>query len=144
MRSTPDMDMTIPWYCFDAASSDLDEVVKELSKPSDTGKGRKIRCRSCRHIITDDDQRISVHGSHTHNRSNPGGISFHFGCFQNAQGCSVFGSATAEYTWFTGYKWQIVLCRGCAEHLGWLFKGESSFYGLITARLTSDEDNSGG
>jgi len=71
-----------------------------------------------------------------------GGIKFNFGCFQKAPGCSALGIATDEYTWFSGYKWQLAVCAGCGEHLGWLFRGESGFYGLITALLVPDDDSS--
>ncbi len=135
------MDLAIPWYWFDATSSDIDEVTKESDKPADTGKGRKLRCLLCQYIITDESQRISIDGSHTQNKTNPGGIKFNFGCFQKAPGCSALGIATDEYTWFSGYKWQLAVCAGCGEHLGWLFRSVNGFYGLITALLVPDDDS---
>lgn len=137
------MQSVLPLYWFDATSSDLDEVAQVLEEILDTDKGRKLRCRICQHIITDDSQRISVNGSHSHQRSNPAGIIFDIECFQAAPGSTALGTATNEYTWFAGYTWQFSVCSGCGEHLGWLFKGERVFYALITDRLLLDEDSPG-
>jgi len=136
------MDLAIPWYWFDATSTNLDEVTKESDQSVATDKGRRLRCLLCQHIITDESQRISIEGSHTHNKTNPGGTKFKFGCFQKAPGCSALGSATDEYTWFSGYQWQLAVCAGCGEHLGWLFRGEGGFYGLLTNLLVPDDDSS--
>ncbi len=137
------MEHILPLYWFDATSSDLDEAAQVLEEILDTDKGKKIRCRICQHIITDDSQRISINGSHCHSRSNPAGITFEFECFQAAPGSSARGTATNEYTWFAGYTWQFSVCNGCGEHLGWLFKSERVFYALITERLLLDEDSPG-
>lgn len=135
------MSAVIPFYWFDT-TGDPDAVEKIRQQQSDTGKRRKIRCRSCEHIVTDDSQRISVADSHTHNRSNPSGVEYRFQCFSNAPGCSAYGQATYEFTWFPGYRWQIAVCSACSEHLGWYFRGGSSFYGLISSRLIRDQDDS--
>lgn len=45
------------------------------------------------------------------------------------------GEASAEFTWFPGYQWQIVLCTVCRSHLGWLFSADQAFFGLIANRL---------
>ena len=132
------MSAVIPYYWFDT-TGDPDVVEKIREQETDAGKGRKLRCRSCAHIITDDNQRISVQQSHTHNRSNPSGVEYQFQCFSDAPGCSAHGQATYEFTWFSGYRWQIAVCAGCGDHLGWFFRGESSFFGLITARLVRDQ-----
>lgn len=136
------MDTVASYFWFDTtAGPDVIEKIREQNTESE--KGKKIRCRSCEHIITDDSQRISIADSHAHNRTNPNGIDYDFLCFNNAPGCSAFGQATYEYSWFAGHQWQVVVCNGCGEHLGWFFSGESFFYGLITGRLICDEDRSG-
>ena len=136
------MDIVIPYYWFDT-TRDPDAVAKVGEHEADIGQGKKIRCRDCEHVVTDDKQRIAVDNSHAHYRVNPSGIEYHFQCFGSAPGCAIAGPATSEHTWFTGYRWQIAVCNGCGEHLGWYFRGEGSFYGLITARLIHDADQPG-
>lgn len=129
------MTLTFTGYWFDTTSSDLLELEKTEHKSSTTDRGKRLRCRLCEHVITFENQRVFVEGNHEHIRNNPHGYEFHFECFQNAPGCSTFGEVTAEHSWFRGYKWQIAICAECGEHLGWLFRGETSFYGLISVRL---------
>ena len=44
-----------------------------------------------------------------------------------ARNLRLDGTATVEFTWFAGYSWQIPLCGGCGNQLGWLFqRAESS------------------
>lgn len=132
---------TLPLYWFDATASDLEILEKVSEDAVDSSKGRKIRCCYCQHIVTYEDQRVSIAGSFTHDRVNPSGLHFHFECFQRAPGCSGVGTTTDEYTWFAGYRWQVAICAGCGEHLGWIFKGSNIFYGLISSRLLRDEES---
>jgi hypothetical protein len=75
-------------------------------------------------------------GAHEHRFQNPEGYRFHIGCFARAFGCVPLGNPTSEFTWFPGYSWQIELCGGCREHLGWLYQsGSRAFHGLILDRL---------
>ena len=76
-------------------------------------------------------------GKISHFRTNPAGLSYGFDCFQAAPGCTVIGTPSTEHTWFDGYRWQISVCKQCGEHLGWRFKGESQFFGLIHGRIIS-------
>ena len=132
--------MTYPGYLFDTISSDLRKLEKTDRNSSATGKGKRLLCRICEHIITFENQRIYVEGNNEHIRSNPHGYEFHFECFHQAPGCSAFGSATDEHSWFSGYKWQIAICGECGEHLGWLFRGDTIFFGLISTRLVREGD----
>ena len=134
------MTTTYPWYWFDTTSSDIRKLEKTSRKAGAADKGRRLRCRICEHVITFETLRVSIDGSHEHIRSNPHGCEFHFECFENAPGCSTFGSATAEHSWFRGCKWQIAVCGECGEHLGWLFHGDINFYGLISVRLVREGD----
>jgi hypothetical protein len=45
------------------------------------------------------------------------------------------GGASAEFSWFSGYRWRVALCGRCLGHLGWRFEQGDSFYGLILDRL---------
>ena len=66
---------------------------------------------------------------------NPAGIVYEIGCFRRAPGCLPFGPSSGEFAWFSGYIWQVVYCRGCQQHLGWMFSGEDRFFGLIVNKL---------
>lgn len=92
-------------------------------------------CHICKFVITQKAEQISVDNSHTHTFINPAGISYHIACFQTANGCIQTGSFYSEHTWFAGYQWQLALCANCHEHMGWLFRGIDSFYGLILDRI---------
>ena len=80
-------------------------------------------------------------GSHAHRFTNPVGYVYEIGCFRAAPGCGHVGEFIAEHTWFAGYSWQIAVCGGCGEHLGWRYRGAEAgmFYGLITGRLVSEQ-----
>jgi hypothetical protein len=99
-----------------------------------------LLCRACGHVITSDDQRVQVSGSHHHTFFNPVGIVYELGCFAKATGCSVQGEASDEFPWFAGYLWRIVFCARCDSHLGWRFESaDTTFYGLILSMLQGGE-----
>ena len=103
------------------------------------GVGPRLVCRTCRTGITTTRDRISVSGSHAHTFFNPYGLVFHIGCFGQAPGCGLAGSRETTFSWFPGHAWQVALCRGCMDHLGWLFTGlGSAFFGLITDKLVEE------
>lgn len=107
------------------------EEEEEETRPSEA-----IHCRSCGGAVTARDQKIVVHGSHTHTFFNPAGIVFELGCFSVAPGCHNAGEPSSEFTWFAGYVWRLAFCKQCSSHLGWFFEmGDASFYGLILANL---------
>jgi hypothetical protein len=122
-------------------------------RPADAGKpekrdaprddtGRVLVCAACLGAVTTTGARIEMSGSHAHTFSNPSGIVFHIGCFAVAPGGGEASEPTTYHSWFPGYAWQIVVCRACHEHLGWLFRSrDSRFYGLILDRLTEIEDS---
>ncbi|CAJ0585274.1 unnamed protein product, partial [Mesorhabditis spiculigera] len=48
----------------------------------------------------------------------------------------------AEFSWFSGYAWQILECEDCGRHIGWRFsasapdaEGMPAFYGLSRAQV---------
>ena len=100
-----------------------------------------ILCRECHQIITNEEQRIVMHGAHRHTFANPNGIVFDIGCFKTAVGCGYSGHASNEFTWFAGFSWRVAVCSMCLSHLGWLFEstGGTHFHGLILDRLLSVE-----
>ncbi|MGD9950639.1 MAG: cereblon family protein [Desulfobulbus sp.] len=98
-----------------------------------------LYCSACATHITDQNQAISVNGSHQHAFFNPAGIAFEIRCFQTAPGVFSFSAPSDVFSWFPGFSWQIALCSHCRIHLGWRFSNatEQKFYGLIAARLQS-------
>lgn len=96
---------------------------------------RALLCRTCSTPITTDRQRIDKQGKHLHTFFNPAGIVYEIGCFRSAPGCMTYGPPSSEFAWFSGYSWQIVCCRSCQEHLGWVFRGDDEFFGLIVRKL---------
>lgn len=123
---------------FDPASGPETARVAATRRAVQPVEERRLFCAQCRHLVTHQDERISVQGSHEHRRTNPLGVSFHIGCFRSAGGVSVIGPASTEHTWFAGCAWRIGVCAGCGTHLGWRFDGDTgAFFGLILARLVS-------
>jgi hypothetical protein len=110
-------------------------------KQSLSKEERRLCCVHCGKPITHEDQRIAISSSHRHRFINPHGLVFQIGCFASAPGCAQVGAATEEWTWFSGYAWQVALCRSCGIHLGWRYRNSSGngFYGLILDRLVSDK-----
>jgi hypothetical protein len=111
---------------------------------SETGRrrahhGDRLLCAGCRRAVTSERERVPVQGSVEHRFTNPNGIIYDIACFADAPGCGAVGAATAEFTWFAGYRWRIGVCRHCGVHLGWRYDGSGpSFYGLIRARLVAE------
>ena len=100
-----------------------------------------ILCRSCRALVTESREAVSEKGSHLHTFFNPAGIIYEICCFSRAEGCTVYGESTAEFSWFAGSRWQYAVCATCQAHLGWFFTlPASSFFGLIRNRLLMPED----
>ncbi len=124
----------------DSGDDPLKQALKQTKRAPDQERERRLYCVACKHPITSNGERIEVQGAHEHTCTNPHDITFHIGCFRQAPGCVSVGAATHEHTWFAGYAWQLALCNGCGNHLGWLFQrqGASGFYGLIIAQLAGE------
>ena len=111
----------------DSQSIEKDDSEKEQQKG--------LLCRHCRLLITTSREQLDKEGTHLHTFFNPAGIVYEIGCFRRAPGCLPFGPSSTEFAWFSGYIWQVVYCRGCQQHLGWMFSGEDRFFGLIVNKL---------
>ena len=122
---------------FEATTKYLEKKDTRVKKKRETENERTLLCRSCKHLITDESDRITVNQSHTHTCKNPSGLIFTFGCFRDAPGCVISGTASYEFTWFAGYAWQIAICANCGIHLGWRFRNSDQFFALIINRLIS-------
>jgi hypothetical protein len=99
-----------------------------------------LYCFICGLLITQIHQRISVGGTHKHTFTNPGGYRFEIGCFREAPGCEQAGEFTDFYSWFDGYAWCYAVCRSCRVHLGWVYRGSDTFFGLVLNRLLSSKE----
>jgi hypothetical protein len=98
-----------------------------------------ILCRNCGNRITTLDHIIAVHGQHTHTFTNPAGITYRIGCFSRAEGCLKYGEPTLEFTWFSGFGWNIAFCARCSSHLGWHYQSSGDqFFGLILTQLVEN------
>jgi len=108
---------------------------QDRAELDDSGR-RALLCRTCAQPVARMRDRISVGGKHVHCLFNPSGILFEVGCFALAPGCRFEGEFTHDFTWFAGYAWRFAMCRSCAAHLGWEYRGaEDGFVGLIMAEL---------
>jgi hypothetical protein len=86
---------------------------------------------------------ISVRGEHQHVCVNPSGIPFRIRCFREVTGVVPRGLPQDYWSWFAGYRWQIIVCSACMSHLGWAFLGgDDSFFGLIVTRIAEREQSS--
>jgi hypothetical protein len=109
--------------------------------PSDTRElapehARHVLCVACRGLVTDSASRLEKNGSHAHTFVNPSGIVYRVGCFARSPGTNGVGKEREEFTWFPGFAWLIVVCRGCGAHLGWRFRArDSHFFALILERI---------
>lgn len=112
-------------------------VLADLDSPELDESGRGVLlCRTCGQPVARIRDRISVGGKHVHALFNPAGILFEVGCFATAPGCRFEGEFTHDFSWFAGYAWRYAMCRRCAVHLGWEYRGAGDgFTGLIMAEL---------
>lgn len=119
----------------DSPAGGADVLVDEEDDAEEKDE-KSLRCVVCQASITSPKERVSKNGKHLHTFFNPAGIVYEIGCFRKAPGGLVYGPASTEFAWFSGYAWQIVYCHNCSEHLGWFFSGAGdSFFGLIVNRL---------
>ena len=126
---------------FERTPSSLTRVRVKKSTRDKTANRKKgaLVCKACGHDITTSSERISINGQHVHTRMNPAGFEYTFDCFREAPGCRQLGMPSFEHTWFAGHSWQLAVCAGCGEHLGWLFRNGNVFYGLIEDRLVEKQ-----
>jgi hypothetical protein len=97
---------------------------------------RPLVCSACERAITDEEHAVERGGAHAHTFVNPHGIVHEVRCFARATGVTATSGMETAFTWFPGYAWQILDCRGCGGHLGWRFRcGGDAFYGLVAGRL---------
>ncbi|MEE2785180.1 MAG: cereblon family protein [Pseudomonadota bacterium] len=114
------------------------KAMLELEQPDDKNY---VYCANCSNVITTISEKIAVAGSHAHHLTNPYGIDFSVGCFNQALGCDISGQPEAADSWFMGFVWRYASCSQCHGHMGWYFSqssGDNAFYGLILDNLQED------
>lgn len=136
-----DFPVSMPVFLFKPDIAEKTKRQEEAETEETPYDGRQLLCRQCLAAITRPEERIAVDGAHQHTFANPHGIVFEIDCFRNAWGCGAIGSPTDEFTWFSGYFWQVAICATCMTHVGWRFTSvhASPFYGLIHDRLVESE-----
>jgi hypothetical protein len=91
---------------------------------------------NCRHQLARSTDRIEVAGRHLHTCVNPHGYVYRIALYQAADGALGVGEWSDLHSWFAGTFWQVVCCRACSIHIGWIFTGEGGdFHGLIANRV---------
>lgn len=120
--------------------SELDTLSPTLEKILEDAPPRPkkvIVCNSCNHLLADAGDQHQILGSHEHEFMNPYGLLHRFRCFRNALGCAIKGHREFADSWFPGYTWRIATCGQCDTHIGWLFEGSDSFYGLLVQKIVT-------
>jgi hypothetical protein len=110
----------------------LDPKLKEIVDREKQDNKDFVVCATCSHVVARLSDRIEVNSSFSHRFTNPYGLEFHVGCFQDALGGSIAGQRMAADTWFPGFRWRLANCEQCHHHLGWYFdQADGYFYGLV-------------
>ena len=130
-------------YRQEEPESDGDAWLQEIlsSDLVEQEEGENLYCFICGQFITQSGQRIRVEGNHQHTFTNPGGYRFEIGCFREAPGCRQAGEFTDFYSWFDGCAWRYAMCGSCRVHLGWVYQGEDTFFGLVLDRLLTSKES---
>jgi hypothetical protein len=109
----------------------------EARRGSETDEESWIRCSACGHALTRARARVEVEGKHVHTFVNPAGFEYTIRCFGDAPGCTAAGEESTFWSWFRGFAWRMAACGGCAAHVGWSFRKDTSvFWGLVVDRIT--------
>ena len=113
------------------------------AKPREAVHARLL-CAACRSFIAEARSLISVNGAHAHTFINPAGVIHKVGCFASAPGARAVGEASAYWTWFPGFSWQVAVCSGCGEHIGWCFAAaDQRFVALLLERIIEEQGGAG-
>lgn len=136
----------LPWRCRtgDGGDDESDGGGVELDTVDERSIGEddvKILCGACGHQLAEGSSKTDPDGAHRHVKVNPHGHVFHIACFHPVPGADAIGKPSAEFSWFSGYRWQIALCGECGVHLGWKFSGDGAFTALIEGRYTEEADS---
>ncbi len=115
----------------------VERVVTDLFEQRPLQRHELILCRFCHAPVTSLHEEQVISGGHSHYFINPYGTAYVVGCFRQAPGCDIRGTATRNHSWFPGFAWQLASCTDCGEHLGWFYENSEreQFFGLIVDKL---------
>tara|TARA_B100000686_G_C16424720_1_gene778998 strand:- start:411 stop:794 length:384 start_codon:yes stop_codon:yes gene_type:complete len=119
------------------SGEELDAALEESQEPQ-AKQEKKIYCGACGQVLTFRSFETVYEGNHTHVFQNPAGYTFEIALFKEVPGAVESGTPQKEHTWFAAMLWSYANCGGCGVHLGWRFRGEDSFWGLILTHLRYD------
>lgn len=134
-----------PLLLLDPARRKEGKTARSASPERADGTARRILCRACRTELSD---REAVFAMRTAGATgvfvNPHGFLHEVLTVRRAVNVLPAGMPTAEFTWFPGYAWEIVLCATCHEHVGWQFTASlerepSLFWGLRRPAIVEEE-----
>ncbi|XP_050672939.1 protein cereblon isoform X2 [Leptidea sinapis] len=82
-------------------------------------------CSACTTVVAkwEDVFSMSSEGPHS-NYTNLVGYMHDILTVRTADNLETSGPPSAEFSWFPGYKWTIMVCRCCMVHIGWRFDAE--------------------
>ncbi|KAF5283193.1 hypothetical protein FQA39_LY17385 [Lamprigera yunnana] len=119
----------------------LDSVIERLRlELKFLATERLLCCAMCKAELTNQKQvfAMSKDGVQS-NYCNPNGHVFETVTVLTVKNFNLVGSSSQEFSWFPGYLWTIMQCRGCRSHIGWKFTSDflhpRAFYGLAKSGL---------
>ncbi|XP_004536619.1 protein cereblon homolog [Ceratitis capitata] len=110
-------------------------------------------CRYCNNRIANCQQlfAMSKHGVQTQYCNSAGYIHETNTVYQLLPDAITYsGQPSAEFSWFPGYEWHIIVCKICSRHIGWKFKAlepnlvPKSFFGISSSSVRVSSSGSQG
>ncbi|XP_026740508.1 protein cereblon-like [Trichoplusia ni] len=100
-------------------------------------KQTALCCTSCQTEIARREHIFAMSSEGVHsNYTNLGGYMHDILTVRQTSNVQLSGAPSAEYSWFPGYTWTVLLCNTCMAHIGWRFQAEKRslrpqrFFGL--------------
>lgn len=117
------------------------------SSRDDGSTQRNYLCVRCGMFITESDALVRINDASEHAFVNPAGVRCHFMTFGHCENVLVDRELYLEHSWFPGYGWRFLVCRGCYQHLGWKYDAVTDaadlegFFGVLlrSVRVTQEK-----
>lgn len=78
-------------------------------------------CDRCGRQLAEESDRIEVQGTHEHRIRNRSGVEYDVGLYGLTPGAVLEGLPEKEGSWFEGTAWQVLVCPGCDQQVGWSY-----------------------
>jgi hypothetical protein len=117
------------------------------SSSDDNGTSRRYYCAHCRAFITESGALLAVNHATEHTYVNPAGVRCHFMTFDRCDNVLVHHELYLEHSWFRGYGWRFLVCRGCYHHLGWKYDAvddsvdPAGFFGVLVRSVREVQED---